>query len=218
MFHTTVAGGVDYMDRLPLERERKSGRRGGDGVLAVLVAGASPPDPGEFVGSPRLSRLLAELAVRFDVVLIDTPPLLSVGDAMTLSAHVDGMIAVARLELLKRPVLQELSRALATCPSLKLGYIVTGAEIEPGYGHTGYQYYDRGEGYDVNLPVPVAEQGEGLARCRSPSASSRPIEHGAVADLEPRANDEPAEAAAQATSPSAGAARDTGGAGSCAGS
>jgi Mrp family chromosome partitioning ATPase len=159
VFHTTGDGGVDYMDRLP-----SNGNGHGSptvdvpsGVLAVLVAGASPPDPGEFVGSPRMARLLADLALRFDFVLIDTPPLLSVGDAMTLSAHVDGMIAVARLELLKRPVLQELARALATCPSLKLGYIVTGAEAEAGYGQTGYQYYDRADGYDVNLPLPTTQ-------------------------------------------------------------
>ena len=154
VFHSRADGGVDYMDRPPSNGNGSHPDEAVDGVLAVLVSGASPPDPGEFVGSPRLSRLLAELAVRFDFVLIDTPPLLSVGDAMTLSAHVDGMIAVARLELLKRPVLQELSRALSTCPSLKLGYIVTGAEAEPGYGSTGYQYYDRADGYDVNLPLP----------------------------------------------------------------
>ncbi len=158
VFHSEAGGGVDYMDHPPSNGNGSHADEGADGVLAVLVAGASPPDPGEFVGSPRLSRLLAELAVRFDVVLIDTPPLLSVGDAMTLSAHVDGMIAVARLELLKRPVLQELSRALATCPSLKLGYIVTGAESEPGYEGTGYQYYDRADGYDVNLPLPTQSE------------------------------------------------------------
>ena len=73
---------------------------------------------------------------------------------MALSTHVDGMMVVTRLEMLKRPVLEELSRALETCPTVKLGFVVTGAESEPGYEHTGYQYYDRGYGFDVNLPAP----------------------------------------------------------------
>ena len=78
----------------------------------------------------------------FDFVLIDTPPLLSVGDAMALSAHVDAMITVARLRLLRRRVLAELARTLETCATIKLGVVVTGAEAEPGYGYgRSYEYH-----------------------------------------------------------------------------
>lgn len=111
------------------------------GVLKVLTSGRIPPNPGEFVKAPRLTAALEQLANSFDFVLIDTPPLLSVGDAMTLSSHVDAMITVARLRMLRRPVLTELARAVETCPTIKLGVVVTGAETEPGYGY-GYGYYE----------------------------------------------------------------------------
>ena len=61
---------------------------------------------------------------------------------MALSAHVDAMITVARLNMLRRPSLAELARALETCPTIQLGVVVTGAETEPGYGY-GYGYVRR---------------------------------------------------------------------------
>jgi Mrp family chromosome partitioning ATPase/capsular polysaccharide biosynthesis protein len=119
------------------------GSNGGGGVLKVLTSGRLPPNPGEVVKAKRLTDALAQLSQAFDFVLIDTPPLLSVGDATALSAHVDAMITVARLRMLRRPVLVELARTLDTCSTIKLGVVVTGAEAEPG----GYGY---GRGYDYH--------------------------------------------------------------------
>ena len=78
------------------------GSNGSGGVLKVLTSGRIPPNPGELVKAKRLTAALEQLARSFDFVLIDTPPLLSVGDAMALSAHVDAMITVARLRMLRR--------------------------------------------------------------------------------------------------------------------
>ncbi len=128
------------------------------GVLKVLASGRVPRDPGEVVSSKRLSVALEQLAQSFDFVLVDTPPLLSVGDTMALSAHADAMITVARLNMLRRPTLVELARALETCPTIQLGVVVTGAETEAGYGY-GYGYGYGGayhgsaeERYHVNIP------------------------------------------------------------------
>ena len=79
-----------------------AGSNGSGGVLKVLTSGRIPPNPGELVKAKRLTAALEQLARSFDFVLIDTPPLLSVGDAMALSAHVDAMITVARLRMLRR--------------------------------------------------------------------------------------------------------------------
>jgi Mrp family chromosome partitioning ATPase len=111
-----------------------------NGVLRVLPAGQLPPDPSTFITSSALSRILDELTERFDLVLIDTPPLLSVGDTLALAPKVDAMIVVARLRAVKRPTLAELRRALQTCPTVTLGCVVTGAEFEQDYGYGGYQY------------------------------------------------------------------------------
>jgi len=114
-----------------------------EGSLRVLPSGQLPPDPGEFMTTTGLSRVLDELAEDFDVVLIDTPPLLTVGDTLALSPKLDALIVAVRLKVVKRPTLAELRRALQTCPTVKLGCVVTGAELEQGYGYGGYAYYGR---------------------------------------------------------------------------
>ena len=109
------------------------------GVLEVLPSGPIPPDPGEFVNTQALSEILAELRDRFDVVLIDAPPALRVGDAMTLSNKVDGVIVVARMKVVRRQMLHELARQLGAMPTPVLGFVVTAAGDEQGYEY-GYGY------------------------------------------------------------------------------
>ena len=94
--------------------ERRCRRRTGmptRGSLDVLVSGPLPPDPGEFVGTRRLAEILARLRAAYDLVIVDTPPVLRVGDAMALSAQADGMLVVTRLNVVRRPMLRELRRA-----------------------------------------------------------------------------------------------------------
>ena len=112
-----------------------------EGVLDVLPAGTLPPDPGEFSGSHATGEILAQLAQRADFVVADTPPLLYVGDAMSVSKHLDGLILVTRLATVRRPTLNELRRVLAAAPIAKLGFVLTGAELEEGYRYAGYGYY-----------------------------------------------------------------------------
>ena len=110
------------------------------GLLEVLPSGPIPPDPGEFVGTKALADILAELRVRADIVLIDAPPVLPVGDAMALSNVVDGIIVVAQMNVVRRPMLNELARQLDAQPAAKLGFVVTnaGSEDGSGYGYRGY--------------------------------------------------------------------------------
>jgi succinoglycan biosynthesis transport protein ExoP len=109
------------------------------GVLEVLPSGPIPPDPGEFVGTQALAEILEQLRERADIVLIDAPPVLHVGDAMTLSNKVDGIVVVTRLQVVRRHMLGELGRQLATVPTPVLGFVVTGAGEDEGYGY-GYGY------------------------------------------------------------------------------
>jgi polysaccharide biosynthesis transport protein len=120
------------------------------GMLEVLPAGPIPPDPGDFIGKHALSELLAQLRKRCDFVLIDAPPVLHVGDAIALSTKVDGIIVVTRMKLVRKQMLSELGRQLATVPTPILGFVLTGAGEEEGYGDRygygygyGYAYYPR---------------------------------------------------------------------------
>jgi polysaccharide biosynthesis transport protein len=117
-----------------------NGNRAADGSLEVLPTGLIPPDPGEFVNTHALTDLLRDLRERADVVVIDTPPLLSVGDGMVVSGHVDALIVVTRLSLIRRPSIGELRRVLDSCPASKLGFVLTAADLEEGYGYGTYAY------------------------------------------------------------------------------
>jgi polysaccharide biosynthesis transport protein len=116
-----------------------NGHRMNAGELVVIGSGPIPPNPGEFVGSSAITVILEELHKLCDTVLIDTPPALHVGDAISLSKNVDALLVVCRMKVVRRPVLNELRRVLDASPSAKLGFVLADAESEDGYGY-GYGY------------------------------------------------------------------------------
>jgi succinoglycan biosynthesis transport protein ExoP len=139
----------------PALRRRLALRRGGNGkgnltrellgLLEVLPSGPVPPDPGEFVSSPALVKIWRALRERADVVLVDAPAALNVGDAVALSSRVDGIVVVARPKILRRQSLAELNRLLAMVRTPVLGFVATG-EVEgeggsyaAGVASHGYQ-------------------------------------------------------------------------------
>jgi capsular exopolysaccharide synthesis family protein len=68
----------------------------GDTGLAIMPAGTLPPNPTELLGSQQMSELLERLRAEYDLVLLDSPPLLPVTDAAVLSRRCDGAILVVR--------------------------------------------------------------------------------------------------------------------------
>jgi capsular exopolysaccharide synthesis family protein len=113
--------------------------------LDVLFAGRIPPNPGEFISSRRLADILAQLRADYDLVLIDTPPMLSVGDTLALSAQLDALMLVSNLPLTRRGELHELVRTLAFARCEILGTVLTGSGAVDGYGY-GYGYgYGHGQ-------------------------------------------------------------------------
>jgi len=135
------------------------------GVLEVLPSGPIPPDPGEFVGTRALAEILEQLRTRADIVLIDAPPVLHVGDAILLSAKVDAVVVVTRMKVIRRQMLGELARQLASVRTPVLGFVVTGTKEEQGYGDSyGYQY-GYGYGYGHYYPRQY-EPGDRPAQAR----------------------------------------------------
>ena len=144
----TVLGSVTLSEAtvsIPLTGVADSPHSSGDGrsavdqgSLRVLPAGVIPPDPAEFVGTRGLVEVLAELRGQADVVLVDSPPLLPVSDAMTLSSAVDGVILVARDRALHFGMLVEVRRLLSSVPATKLGFVLTNAQADSRYGYGGY--------------------------------------------------------------------------------
>ncbi len=110
------------------------------GLLSVLPAGELPHDPAGFLESAALSAVLDDLRSRADLVLIDSPPVLPVSDAMAISSKVDGMIVVSRLEVVHRGMLRELRRELDSTQVARLGLVLTGAGSDSAYGYGSYSY------------------------------------------------------------------------------
>jgi succinoglycan biosynthesis transport protein ExoP len=69
---------------------------GGVGELAVLTSGHRPPNPLELLSTSRMRAVLEQLSAEYDIVIIDSPPLLAVSDAVALITNVDGVLLVAR--------------------------------------------------------------------------------------------------------------------------
>ena len=120
----------------------RNGARG-EGLLEVVQSGPTPPNAGEFVGSRALAATIEQLRTRADVVLVDAPPVLRVGDAMALSPVVDGVLVVVRLKVAQRSLLNELARALDASPAPKLGFVLTDTDLAEGYGESYYHYQTR---------------------------------------------------------------------------
>ncbi|MEK6327879.1 MAG: polysaccharide biosynthesis tyrosine autokinase [Actinomycetota bacterium] len=116
------------------------------GVLEVLEAGPAPSSPAELLKSQAFAQVVSRLSERGDILIIDTPPLLHVSDAMTmmLSAKIDCAIVATRIGVVRRQAIDEIKRTLDTTPVVKLGFFATGEQAHEEYtGGYGY-YYSRG--------------------------------------------------------------------------
>jgi Mrp family chromosome partitioning ATPase len=107
--------------------------------MYVLTAGPIPPNPGEVCASRGLATMLANLGKQPDVVLIDTPAMLAVGDTAALAGKVDGLLFLVDMHAVGRSSLREAVHRLEQMPCRKLGVIV--ARQQRGEGRQSHPYY-----------------------------------------------------------------------------
>jgi Mrp family chromosome partitioning ATPase len=115
-----------------------NGRSDAEAMLHFVPSGTIPPAADELLESERVSTLLDELSRNFDLVLVDAPPLLAVGDVLTLSTKVDAILVITRLGI-HRPQLHDLARQLQNCRAPILGFVLTGVAHGDSYTY-GYGY------------------------------------------------------------------------------
>ena len=92
----------------------------------MLPSGAVPPNPAELLGSPAMRRLLADLRLSYDYVVVDTTPVLPVADASVLSRLVDGMVVVANAGRVRRRQLAQSEKDLTQVSARILGVVLNG--------------------------------------------------------------------------------------------
>ncbi|TCT12830.1 capsular exopolysaccharide synthesis family protein [Natranaerovirga pectinivora] len=108
--------------------------------LYVITAGAMPPDPAELIASQSMQSFLKEVRDAYDIVLIDTPPILSVTDAAILSGFVDGMILIFAADQTNIEAAKVAKKSLEKVNANILGAVLTKANMKKLRNY--YYYYD----------------------------------------------------------------------------
>lgn len=110
--------------------------------LAVLTSGPLPPNPAEMVGSKRMRELLEGASSDFDLILCDTPPVISVSDGIALAAQSDGVILVIRVGKIPHDVVRRAAEQIEAVKARILGVLLNGVDLRrDGYYYDYYRYY-----------------------------------------------------------------------------
>lgn len=134
----------------------------------VLAAGAIPPNPSELLSSKRTAELLFELQERFDVVLVDSPPVLPVTDATVLSAWVEATLLVARAGVTTSTQLRQSVDLLRQVDAPVKGSILNQVQVEMTYGYRSEYVNPKGSGPEAVTRKP------NRIRNRAPSTAGEP--------------------------------------------
>lgn len=111
----------------------------GSAGVSVLAAGCPVPDPGELLAGEGMTALLATARSRFDVVIVDTAPLLLFTDAAALARTVDGVLLVCRYRSATYPRVAEALHALTTVSVRPIGTVLTAAPPTHGTEYAAYR-------------------------------------------------------------------------------
>ncbi len=109
--------------------------------LYVMPAGPVPPNPSELLSSVKLRYLVAELQERFDHIIIDSPPVIHVTDALIISPHVDGVVIVVKSGQTPREAVLRSKQALADVNAKLFGIVLNCVDLDKeGYYYYNYKY------------------------------------------------------------------------------
>jgi capsular exopolysaccharide synthesis family protein len=118
--------------------------------LYVLPAGTPPPNPAELMASVQMNDMLTQLRDQYDHIVVDTPPTLSVTDAVVLSTRADAVVLVIRSAQTTKPALRRARDILAQVNARVSGVLLNAVNLDsPDYyyyyeyqGKYGHRYYD----------------------------------------------------------------------------
>jgi len=117
----------------------------GGGAFDVLASGPLPPNPSELLASKHMEVMLDDLRREYDVVLIDSPPLLPVADAAAVAPATDGAILVCRFKQTTRTQVASAVAALSAVSAPLLGTVLTMVPSSGPHAYAQYNSYYRSE-------------------------------------------------------------------------
>jgi polysaccharide biosynthesis transport protein len=154
----------------------------GNTTLDLLPAGQMSPNPSELLGSPAMNRLLDELLASYDMVLLDTPPLLPVTDAAVLSKMASGALLILGADRVRRAQLYAALESMEAAGGHVLGLIINKVKRVEARAHlyeSRYALLDKSRKPMHGQPVPD----EGLQQPADGRRARRTSRLGAATDL-----------------------------------
>jgi polysaccharide biosynthesis transport protein len=116
-------------------------------MLDVIPSGTVPPLPADLLASDQMAEVVRQLRERYDYVIFDTPPVLSVTDPAIVAAQSDGMVLVIRQGYCTRRMLARATEILQDLDVKVYGFVFNGvdASLPEYYGYLGYYTYEYGK-------------------------------------------------------------------------
>jgi len=109
--------------------------------LYVVASGNLPPNPSELLGGDRMRKVLTSLSEAFDLIVLDTPPLLAASDAAILATLSDGVVLVLRAGSTEGDAAQQAIQQLSGVGARVVGAVLNDPDAKvPAYG--GYYHYE----------------------------------------------------------------------------
>jgi len=133
-------------------------------TLFVLPAGTPPPNPAELLASSNMKDVLAELSEQYDHIVVDTPPTLSVTDAVVMSTRADAVVLVIRSGQTTKQALRRARDILMQVNARVCGVLLNAVDLtSPDYyyyyeyqGKYGQRYYRDDDLSSLEEPAPKA--------------------------------------------------------------
>ena len=108
--------------------------------LSFITAGTIPPNPSEMLGSEQMKIFLSELKRKFDVIVLDSAPIIAVTDSEILSSMVDATILVVSAEVTEFELMEKSVELIKQTSTSFIGTVLNNFAYRSGYG-SYYKYY-----------------------------------------------------------------------------
>ena len=141
--------------------------------MDLITAGSVVSNPAELLASPRLGEVLEQAREQYDIVIIDSSPLLAVTDPSIIASVVDGILLVVRIGATRHHDVERTRDLLETMGLPVLGLVINAINNKLGYGYGyGYGGYGYGQGTQHGETNPSVHTTAGLANATYPPAPS----------------------------------------------
>ncbi len=145
-------------------------------TLFILPAGTPPPNPAELLASSNMKDILAELREQYDHIIVDTPPTLSVTDAVVMSTRADAVVLVIRSGQTTKQALRRSRDLLMQVNAHIAGVLLNAVDLSsPDYyyyyeyqGKYGHSYYQEDEVPGVSGRTRFTDRVQRYIACRKP--------------------------------------------------